>query len=432
MTKWIRTKRVIVAGQAEIWLVCSEDDGKRAIMKKLLRSPQLENADAELRRFQREVRSQNTLDHPGIMPILGSNFSVEPPFYIMPEAENTLEALIIENPNGMDPDDAAEIMLAVIDAVQYAHEQNIYHRDLKPANILLVNGAWVVGDFGMCRDLTSDSTTITQPNTIVGTVAYMAPEQFDDGHEVGSAADIYALAKVFVHMLTGKRPFPYSRLDLVPAEYRYTLTKALAEDPADRYSSVSEFGRQIEVISGKADSLISASDRAKGLLASGLKGDTAATGELLDLVLSQSDDEALYTSFVAKLPEPMLAAMQAANQPAFEEMIRTFDGFSEGGLPFNYVDVVADFFAIIFRIAENQLIRRLALHRIMVVGHDHSRFYVGDVFARLVAALRDPGEILMAADVLSQDRQAAGWYADYFKAKSSLPGEIRDIIDGAA
>lgn len=432
MAGWRRLERLAVTGQGEIYRVENTSTGELAIMKRLLKSPQLADSDAEMRRFRREVRSQNAMEHPGIMPILGWNFANDPPWYVMPEAEMTLEDFIERNPSGVDPDDAAEIMLTVIDAVDYAHEQGIYHRDLKPANILRLDGEWVVGDFGMCRDLWSDSTTITQANAIVGTVAYVAPEQYDDGHAIDASADVYALGKVFIHLLTGRRPFPYTQFEHVPAEYRYLLTKALAERPQDRHATVAEFGRQIELVAGRSGSLRSVEDRGKDLLSRGLKGDTAATDNLLALLLSEAGDEALYTSFVAKLPEPMLAAMQATNKPAFEHLVRTFDEYSEGSHPFNYVDIIVDFFAMVFRIAENAMIRRLALHRIMIVGASHNRFYVGEVFARLISALKDPNEILMAADVMREDRSAAHWYSAYFTSKYSLPLQIREVLDEAA
>lgn len=432
VVKWQRLDRLKFAGQGEIYRVKNKETGELAIMKRLLRAPQLADSDGEMRRFRREVRSQSAMDHEGIMPILGWRFNADPPFYVMPEAEMTLEDLIERNPGGVDPEDAAAIILTVIDAISYAHDQGVYHRDLKPANILLLDRRWVVGDFGMCRDLSTDSTTITRPNTMVGTVAYVAPEQYDDGHAVEASADVYALGKVFIHLLTGRRPFPYTQLEHVPAEYKYLLTKALAEKPEDRHATVAEFGRQIELVARKSDTLRSVEDRGKDLLSQGLKGDTGATDELLALLVAEADDEALYTSFVAKLPEPMLAAMQAANKPAFEELIKTFDEYSEGGHPFNYVDIIADFFAMVFRIAESVMIRRLALRRIMTVGAAHNRFYVGDVFARLVSALRDPNEILMAADVMREDRTAAHWYSGYFTAKHALPQPIREILDEAA
>lgn len=433
MTTWTRIERLAVsAGQAEVWLVKDRDTGDTAIMKRLFKTPAHSDGDRELRRFKREVRSQLALDHPGIMPILGFNFSSDPPWYIMPRAEKTLEELIEEHPSGIDAAQAADIILAVADAVEYAHQQGIHHRDIKPGNILLLDGDWVVGDFGMCRDLSSDSTTITQPNSIVGTVAYMAPEQFDDGHDVRATADVFALSRVFLHMLTGRRPFPVSHLDKCPAEYLYLITKGLADNPEERHASVAEFARQIELIANPGDSWVSVEDRGKVLLAKGLKGDAKATAALLDLLVSAADDEVLYTSFVAKLPEPMLAAMQASNRAAFEQLVRTFDDYSEGGHPFNYVDVIADFFAMVFRVADSSMIRRMALHRVMVVGAAHNRFYVGNVFARLVASLKDPNEILMAADVMRSDRSSAHWYRDYFESKSALAPPIRDILDEAS
>jgi serine/threonine protein kinase len=432
MAKWRRMDRLAVTGQGEIYRVKNVETGEFAIMKRLLKAPQLDDSDAEMRRFRREVRSQHAMDHPGIMPIISWNFDVDPPFYLMPEAEMTLEDLIEQNPSGLDPDEAAEIILTVIDAIDYAHAQGVYHRDLKPANILFLEDDWVVGDFGMCRDLTSDSTTITKANTVVGTVAYVAPEQYDDGHSIEATADVYALGKIFIHLLTGRRPFPYTQLEHVPAEYRYVLTKALAERPEERHATVAEFGRQIELIAGKSEALGSVEERAKDLLARGMKSDTDATDQLLAFLLGEAHDESLYTSFVAKLPEPMLAAMQAANQRAFEQLVRTFDEYSEGGHPFNYVDVIADFFAMVFRLAENPMIRKLALYRIMTVGHAHNRFYVGNVFARLITAVKDPNEILLVADVLGEDRTAARWYSEYFASKHSLPKAIRDLLEDAA
>src|SRR6266511_4005552 len=148
----------MVAGQAEIWQVETLETGEIAAMKKLLRTRQLQDPGAELRRFRREVRCQSRMDHPNIMPILDYNFSVDPPFYIMPLAEETLDAVIRANLDGLPVVDAAEILLDVSEAVEYAHQQGVYHRDLKPGNILKVDGVWRVGDFGLCRDLATDST----------------------------------------------------------------------------------------------------------------------------------------------------------------------------------------------------------------------------------------------------------------------------------
>jgi serine/threonine protein kinase len=198
---------------------------------------------AELRRFEREVRTQRTLSegHRGIMPIMGENFDNDPPFYIMPLASKTLRDVITRNPKGLATHMTAAILEVVCDAVMYAHSRRVYHRDLKPENILKLHRGWVVGDFGLCRDVAVGSTTFTQTNVGFGTVAYMAPEQYDNAHVVGPEADVFALGRILYHVLTGKSPSPYQHLDLLPAEYRDLVAIATAELPENRYPSVSEF-----------------------------------------------------------------------------------------------------------------------------------------------------------------------------------------------
>lgn len=430
MAKWKRIEKITSAGQAEIFLVENSVTGERAVMKKLHAAPQLEDPSAELRRFQREVRSQRLMNHPGIMSILGSNFVASPPWYVMPAAELSLQEHVDAHPDGLDQDEAVEIILTVMDAVSFAHGQGIYHRDLKPANILRLDGDWVVADFGLCRDLNSDSTTFTQSNRVVGTIAYMAPEQYDDGHRIDETADVFALGRILFHLLTGRVPFPYMRIGAAPAEFRFLLTKAIAEEPGDRYASVDEFRRQIDLIVGASDDLTPAVERAKTLLTKTLRSDAAATQALLELILSSAHDEEFNTKFVAELPEPVLASLQAASEVAFGQMVRTFDEFSEGGHPFSYVDVVADFFARVFKIARDEAIRRIALNRIMIVGEAHNRFYVGEVFARIVNGLKDPHEILLAVDVMQAGPQTARWYSGYLKSsKGSLAPAILAVLD---
>lgn len=431
MTTWRKIKRITVAGQAEIWLARATESGDEAVMKKLLPTAQLLDPDAELRRFAREVRCQSAMDHPGIMPILGHTFSATPPWYVMPRADRSLEDVIADHPLGVPVNAAAAIFLDVAEAVDYAHQQGVLHRDLKPGNILEVDAAWVVADFGLCRDLASDSTTFTRSNTVVGTVAYMAPEQFDDAHEVGPSADVHALGKVLYHMLTGRVPFPYAPLEHVPAEYQYVISKALAEKPADRYATVAEFAREVEMIAGRSDTLAPPAERGQKLLAKAMAGDADAARDLLALILKNGTDEVFYNQIVAKLPPPMLASLQARNAAAFAEMVRTYDKFSEGGHPFNHVDVIVDFFANVFSTATNPRLRELALKRIMVVGAYHNRFYAGEVFARLIGGLTQPNDILMAANVMRAAPDDARWHREYFN-NYSLPPSIRDLLDGAA
>ena len=111
MTTWRKVRRITVAGQAEIWLVRDSDSGDEKVMKRLLPTAQLLDPGSELRRFSREVRCQSAMDHRGIMPILGHNFSANPPWYVMPKADRSLDDVIGDHPTGMPLSDAAAIIL---------------------------------------------------------------------------------------------------------------------------------------------------------------------------------------------------------------------------------------------------------------------------------------------------------------------------------
>jgi eukaryotic-like serine/threonine-protein kinase len=428
MARWTRIRKLKAAGQAEIFLV-HDEDGREAVMKKLYPAPQLLDPDAELQRFKREVRCQSSLEHPGIMPILGSNFAATPPWYVMPRAEKTLGDLIDDNPGGLRTRIACRIMLTVSEAVDFAHGEGVLHRDLKPENILKVHKHWVVGDFGLCRDLTSDSTTYTQSNTVVGTVAYMAPEQFDNAHDVGPEADVFSLGKILYHVLTGKCPFPYQDLNRVPGQFKYLVARATEQRAKGRYPTVAEFSRELGLLTRPSDMAATPPvDAGKALLEEALSDESeASVGQLLKLVLENSDDEVFYRKFVASLPVNILAAFYEASPQGFSDIVRSFDEYSEGPQPFSYVDVIADFFFNVITITPDHHIRKMAFRRIVTIGASHNRWYVQQVVNRVVERTRDPQDVRLLADVLRQEPDAATFYRPTLNGLS-LPPAIRETL----
>lgn len=162
-------------------------------------------ADPRLkRRFQQEAETMARLSHPGIVAIFNVGEAVGVPYFSMElMAGGTLAERLRR---GVLPErDAAEMLLKLTQAIEFAHTRGVVHRDLKPSNILLTaGGAPRIGDFGLARLLESDGK-LTRTGEAPGTPSYMAPEQI--AGDVSEAVDVYALGAVLYEMLTGVPPF---------------------------------------------------------------------------------------------------------------------------------------------------------------------------------------------------------------------------------
>ncbi len=225
----------------------------RIVALKMILAGQLAS-EKQVRRFHAEAAAAAKLDHPGIVPIYEVGEHQGQHFFSMGFIEGeSLDARIARAP--LEPRKAAQLLQAVAEAVQYAHEKGVIHRDLKPANILLDNaGHPRITDFGLARPVAGHSG-LTASGEIVGTPSYMPPEQAAGKlDEIGPASDVYALGAVLYALLTGRPPFqapnpldtllqvleqepitPRRRNPHVPKDLETICLKALEKNPDRRY-----------------------------------------------------------------------------------------------------------------------------------------------------------------------------------------------------
>jgi serine/threonine-protein kinase len=238
---------------------------KRTVaLKMILRGDHATAADAA--RFQAEAEAAARLDHPNIVAVHGVGQTDGQPWFSMPFVEGRpLSALLAEGP--LRPLDAARLLAPVCRAVHHAHERGVLHRDLKPSNILLdADGRPHVTDFGLAKRVGGDAPALTATGAVVGTPAYMAPEQVSGSRGTPSpASDVYSLGVVLYEMLTGRPPFqaatpvdtlllvldqePVRPRDLNPKvdpDLELICLKCIQKEPRLRYASAAALADDLE------------------------------------------------------------------------------------------------------------------------------------------------------------------------------------------
>ena len=213
--------------------------GREVALKMILRGQLASKADRE--RFEAEARAAAKLDHAGIVPVYEVGEIDGRPYFTMKYiGGTTLAQRLTDGP--LPPRETAMLLSAVAKAVEFAHQRGILHRDLKPSNILLdADNRPHVTDFGLAKQIT-DAASLTRTGAVLGTPAYMAPEQAAGARgQVGPHSDVYSLGVILYAMLTGRPPFQAAS----PVD---TVLMVLEQDPVPPRLLNPKADRDLEMI----------------------------------------------------------------------------------------------------------------------------------------------------------------------------------------
>jgi serine/threonine protein kinase len=265
-------------GMGDVYLAEDQRLGRRVALKVL--PPGMAAQPETIQRFEREARAIASLSHPGIVVLHSLEEADGLRFLTMEHVEGeTLNRAI--PPRGFALQPLLPLAIALTDAVSAAHRQGILHRDLKPENVMLTaEGRLKVLDFGLAKlaaapddiDRTTHETrSVTRDGWIVGTLAYMSPEQAQ-GLPVDQRSDIFSLGILLYEMATGERPFkggtnlavlssvlkdtPPAASDLrddIPKALARMIQRALEKRPEDRYQSTIDLRRDLEDLKRDVD-----------------------------------------------------------------------------------------------------------------------------------------------------------------------------------
>jgi tetratricopeptide (TPR) repeat protein len=216
-------------------------------------------------RFLREIETAARLTHPHILPLHDSGEADGLLYYVMPYIEGESLRDRLDREKQLAIADAVTITCAVANALSYAHSHDVVHRDVKPENILLSNDEAIVADFGIAAAIdAAGGGKLTRTGIVLGTPAYMSPEQGAGDRALDGRSDVYSLGCVLYEMLAGEPPFtgptsqaiiakrftdpvPSARRlrETVPPPMDQVIAKALARAPADRFATTHQFAEAL-------------------------------------------------------------------------------------------------------------------------------------------------------------------------------------------
>ncbi|MGK2880986.1 MAG: protein kinase domain-containing protein [Mycobacterium sp.] len=218
-----------------------------------------------LTRFQREARAVARLRDPGLIAVYDQGVDGYQPFLVMELVEGgTLRELLVER-GPMPPHAVAAVLRPVLGGLAVAHRAGLVHRDVKPENVLISDeGEVKIADFGLVRAVAEAG--ITSTSVILGTAAYLSPEQVSSG-DAGPRSDVYSVGVLAYELLTGATPFTgdnalaiaYQRMDNdvgppsdaiggVPTEFDELVLRATSRDPAGRFADALDMAADLDAI----------------------------------------------------------------------------------------------------------------------------------------------------------------------------------------
>jgi serine/threonine protein kinase len=342
------------------------------------------------KRFKREIKYQCKVKHQNVVPILESHLDEEPPYFIMPLAECTLQEELRGDPTLSGK--YKKPLLDVLSGLECMHELGYVHRDLKPDNILKFldddDCHYSISDFGLMSVNESASSTLTGSNAQGGTQNYAAPELIRNFKAATHLADIYSFGAILHDIFGGGvRRVPYTQLTL-PGPIGEIVQKCTKTNAARRYRSISSLRDALYKVLDETE--VKFSSTGEEDVVGILKSTNNLNDEEWDdiFILLEADNEWLgnCTNIFSNINEEHISQLESDSPELFIALGHYFSKFIHGNsFDFDYCDILASKAELFYRGGDLAVKTRIVLS-LLALGVSHNRWYVERKFLQLAGS----------------------------------------------
>lgn len=375
-----------------------------------------------LKRFDREIRIAQRINHPNIIHILDYDLKARNPYYVMELCDGSLK-LCLQN---IAFNEQLAIAIQICEGIKALHDNEILHRDIKPANVLLKDGVVKISDFSLGFFLDHDSSSLTSSSQLLGTQGYIAPEIYEEGSKkaASKSSDIYSLGCTLAYLFSGGIDPQFYKPQDLPPQVVYIVEKCRANDPEQRYESVYKLVCDLKALQNPVQ-FLSISDVLKQ---SASLTNTETVEIIIRLLLEHKRLDELVQD-LKRLKTRRIKEIIQSNPAVGQELLLLLEKISkedmDSCLQFEDIDVISDCCTLIFDHSSDTIMKQRVIDLALNYAVNYNRYSaMRDIMDKMLAKLSDE-DLKDLAVFLQAKRESLSSIEDNLGAK--LPLRVRKI-----
>lgn len=373
-----------------------------------------DNDPESIKRFKREVRLMQSIKHENVIEVIDMNLDHEPPYFVMPLCKFSVDTKIDELQS--NPERAIHLLLQVCKGINAIHLSGVVHRDIKPKNILVTQDNKIkVSDLGLGKFSDRDSSILTSSNVFMGTHGYIPPEFFKPGgtKNANAKSDIFQMGKTIYNIFTNSSPILIEK-DKRPGGLLYIIQTCIADEPNDRYSTISELENALNNYllalnpkNNPHNAFENLINEAKQNLSSN-QFDKENVEEIIKTLFTFKDDPELFFQKSNKIPHKVLEVIANNYKRLTKDFLKIYVStitkyFTESRIDFGDAEPVSNRMRAVFDGTKDIDVKVQAMQMTLFVASYCNRYNAMSIFDSMLQSIKSDQDAVAVAEMLKSN-----------------------------